>query len=205
MKESYFDITGGLILSFDASTEKNSLLQSIKSALIGGVDVVGLYNTQKITDSPHKLINEVNSEAGKFDVPLIVIDHWSILNEAHVDGVFFTKIPENIDEIAKELSGDFILGIQCSSEDDVTWSNEYESDFCIININELSESEIKKLSEINTRTLFLAGIENAEDLQKFEDISFDGIFPDHSFSPDQNILQITESYKTALSMVFSHE
>ncbi|MCX2743103.1 thiamine phosphate synthase [Mangrovivirga sp. M17] len=205
MKESYFDITGGLMLSFDASSQKELLLKSIKSALIGGVDVVGLYNTKYIKGLPHELINEINREAGKFDVPLIVIDHWEMLNEAHFDGVYFTGIPEDFNKIEQKLSGDFILGVECSSKEEVIWSNENESDFCIINIKALSEGEIKKLSEINTRTLFLAGIANREELKNFREISFDGVFPDKDAVDGKNFLQITESFKTALSMVFSHE
>ncbi|WP_271711480.1 thiamine phosphate synthase [Marinigracilibium pacificum] len=199
----YFEITGGLYLILDIDNHEQKLFDMVSSAMLGGVDVLGL-NISGFKGDLYKLINKLNSEASKFDVPLIVIDEWKVLNEAHFDGVHLSQGNSEYEQLMGQIEGEFILGMNCTRLKDVEFASEFLLDYISINVNSLTRNKLDSINENIDRILFLEGINNPDEICDYQGISFDGIIIDLDCLDKENILKSIEKYKTALSSVLEH-
>lgn len=183
------EISGGIYLVLDPSMNKTELLEKLKKALDGGVDVVQIWNhwPQDFSRSEKiELIEEISEVTKNFKVPVLINNDWKLLKETDLDGVHFDEIPKDIEQIKDEIKREFISGITCSNDlEIIQWADENDFDyvsFCSmfpsssVDSCEIVRPEtVQKAREITDLPLFVSGGITLENLSELKDLDFQGI------------------------------
>src|SRR5690606_23289816 len=112
-------ITGGLYLVLDPSMERSLLLQRLKEALEGGVELLQIWNNWLPGFDRNKkkhLIKEVAEVAKDYPVPILINEEWKLLLDGLLSGVHFDRIPENFALIRQKLPKNSIIGVTCGND-----------------------------------------------------------------------------------------
>jgi thiamine-phosphate pyrophosphorylase len=115
-------IKGGLYLVVDPKPGM-SILDRVKSALRGGVDIIQLWNNWNTDDQRSEIILQVCAMAHQHHVPVLINENWQLLNDFPLDGVHFDLIPKDWSDIKEKINKPFIAGITCGNEEEkITWA-----------------------------------------------------------------------------------
>jgi len=174
----------GLYLVLDPSMEKNELINKLKSALEGGINIVQIWNNWPAGFTSKDKVETVNSILAvthTFNVPVLINEEYELLASTQLEGVHFDRIPENFIEIKSSLNRQLIIGITCGNDlETIEWANENAIDylsFCSIFPSksagdcEIVEKEtLKKAKAITSIPFFVSGgitTENLGELSEF--------------------------------------
>lgn len=202
----------GIYLVVDPSMDHKALFDKIEEALVGGVDILQIWNRWPDGMSQYdkeQMVTYLTEMAGRYDVPVLMNEAWEILKSTPLDGVHFDEVPENINQIREEIGRDFISGITCSNDlEIIEWAEEYDFDyvsFCAmfpspsVGSCEIVEPEtVKKAREITSMPLFLSGGITPDKIDDFADLDFDGVAVISGILKDENPREKTSRYKQAL-------
>jgi thiamine-phosphate pyrophosphorylase len=161
----------GIYLVIDPSTEKNKLLNQLKSALRGGVDLVQIWNHWPINATltyKIRLINDLKKLIIPYGIPLLINEDWQLLCKTGLDGVHFDEIPQNIDQIRKEIGKPVLLGLTCSNDlQPISWAAQHNFDyisFCSVfpsasvsSCEIVKPESIQQARKLTTIPIFLSG------------------------------------------------
>lgn len=202
----------GIYLVVDPSMDHNKLLDKVEQALEGGASIVQIWNhwPDDMSDyDKEQLITYLTEMAARYDVPVLINDEWEFLKSTPLDGIHFDAVPENINQIKKEIGRDFIAGITCSNDLEVVkWAENNSFDyisFCAmfpspsVGSCEIVEPEtVRKAREITSMPLFLSGGITPDKIGGLEDLEFDGVAVISGIMNDKNPREKTSDYKQAL-------
>lgn len=199
-------ISGGVYLVLDPAMRREVLLDKLKAALLGGVQVIQIWNNWVPGTDKLPLIAELNKVCKPFGIPLLINEDWALLQRTtHIDGVHFDKIPDDFGSIKAAIGRRFIAGITCSGNlDIVAWAHQQRLDyisFCSMFPSQSAGScdivmpdTVRQARQITDLPIFVSGgitPENTRLLKK--QISFNGVAvisgilsTDH---PDQKVIQ----------------
>jgi thiamine-phosphate pyrophosphorylase len=119
-----------LYLVVDPMPGLQSTLPKIEAALDGGADVIQLWNNWNPNASHEKFITAVCDRARKYDVPVLINEHWEWLLALPVDGVHFDAIPNNFKHIKVMIKRRFSAGITCGNAiGTIHWAIENNLDY----------------------------------------------------------------------------
>lgn len=182
-------ITGGLYLVLNPAIDRIKLLDKLKHALNGGVEIVQIWNNWPDSFSlPDKknLISEILSITKEYQIPVLINEEWELLKETDLNGVHFDDLPVNFQSIKSEINRDFITGITCSNDlnvihrgiendvDYISFCSMFPSgtvDSCEIVLPET----VRKAREITRLPLFVSGGITLENLMSLKELNIDGI------------------------------
>lgn len=202
----------GIYLVVDPSMEQAELLDKIEQSLEGGVRILQIWNhwPDGMNDyDKEQLISYINEMAGKYDVPVLINDDWELLKNTDVNGIHFESVPENFEQIKKEVGCDFIAGITCSNDLEVVrWAEEHDFDyvsFCAmfpspsVEICPIVQPEtVQKAREITDMPLFLSGGITPENIGKLDGLDFNGVAVISGILNSKEPRKITKEYKQTL-------
>lgn len=183
------EIKGGIYLVLDPSINQKELLEKLKQALDGGVDIIQIWNHWPESFSQSDkigVIAEILEITQKYSIPVLINDDWKLLKETDLDGVHFDEIPENFEEIQTEIQREFIAGLTCSNElEIIQWAADHSFDyisFCSmfpsrsVDSCEIVRPEtVQKAREITDLPLFISGGITPKNLSELDDIDFQGV------------------------------
>lgn len=179
-------IESGIYLVIDPSMDEQSLLDKLKVILTKEIAAVQIWDNFKDEQGNLALIRKINSLCTRHNTPVLINNRWDILKLTELDGIHFDTIPNNLDEIRKEINRDLLIGITCGNDlNDIQWATNNNIDyisFCsmfpsssVDNCEIISHETVKEAALIFDKPLFLAGGIDPENLKQLEELKYDGI------------------------------
>ncbi|MEX0772734.1 MAG: thiamine phosphate synthase [Balneolales bacterium] len=182
-------ITGGIYLVIDPSIRKTSLMNKVKQALSGGVEMLQIWDhwPESISLSDKlDVIDSIIQTARGFDVPVLINKDWKLLKSTLLDGVHFDSIPDDYPEIKTEINREFISGITCGNDINIIhWAEQNKLDyisFCSMfpspsagDCEIVRPGTVKKAKEITQIPIFLSGGITQDNLTSLKELNFNGI------------------------------
>lgn len=203
----------GLYLVADPSMERKPLLNKIERALEGGVDLLQIWNhwsPDAEKADKEQFICSITEIAEPYSVPVLINDDWQLLKKTSLHGVHFDKIPENFDHIKSIIGREFIAGITCMNDLQVTERAEelgmdYISFCAMFPSPSAGECEIvqpETVKEARKRTslpIFLSGGVTPETLSTLSVLDFDGVAVISGILSSDTPRQNASNYKQTLN------
>lgn len=182
-------IDHGLYLVLDPSMPLDILINKLKEALDGGVNILQIWNnwpTNFNSADKIELVNAITDIATKQNVPVLVNEEWELMKDTTLSGVHFDHIPDQYENIRVAIKRDFIAGITCSNDlDTVKWAAEQALDyisFCALFPSKsageceiVAPETIQKAREITHLPFFVSGGITAQNLSELKDLDFTGV------------------------------
>lgn len=208
-------ITGGVYLVLNPAMNKSLLLDKLRQALEGGVQVLQIWNNWPADfDKRDKteLIRDILAISSVYGVPLLMNEEWEWLKDTALSGVHFDQIPENYEAIKSEIKRNFISGITCGNDLRVVeWAEQNHLDyisFCAmfpsssVGSCEIVRPEtIIKAREITSLPLFLSGGITAGNIPDLKELDFSGVAVISGILNADNPKSYTLAYTQALNQL----
>lgn len=203
-------INGGLYLVVDPMPGLKEVLPKVNAALEGGVDSIQLWNHWNPNEDYEKFVLEICSLAHNHDVPVLINENWQWMKTLPLDGVHFDTIPLNVNQIKKEITRSFLIGITCSNDEDkINWAIENKIDylsFCSVfpsstsNSCELVRPEtIQATRDQTNMLLYAAGGITFDNTSQLLDLGINGIAIVSGIMKAENPYLATRKFKQKLS------
>jgi thiamine-phosphate pyrophosphorylase len=182
-------ISGGVYLVLDPAMPQSMLLDKLRKALEGGVQVLQIWNNwpaEADKQTQKALIREIISISSDYDVPILINEEWKWLRETGLSGIHFDQIPANYEGIKSSINREFIAGITCGNDLGVVeWAEKNQLDyisFCAIfpsssvySCEIVRPETIKKAREITSLPLFLSGGITPQNISGLKGLDFSGV------------------------------
>ncbi|UOE49107.1 thiamine phosphate synthase [Mucilaginibacter sp. SMC90] len=206
-------ITGGIYLVLNPAIDEAILLAKLKSALLGGIQVVQIWNNwQPAADKP-ALIEKIAAICKPYAVPLLINADWTLLRDVPaLDGIHFDNIPASLSLIQNTVSRPFLTGITCSENlQTVAWAQDNHLDyvsFCsmfpsssagICNI--VMPATVKRARLLTGMPIFVAGGITPQNIPGLKKLTpFDGVAVISGILSAEDPEQKVKEFKNALSI-----
>ncbi|MDF9794895.1 thiamine-phosphate pyrophosphorylase [Catalinimonas alkaloidigena] len=182
-------IKGGVYLVIDPVMDEQVLLEKVTQALEGGVQVLQIWNhwpEHFALADKQALVEAILKVSRQYHVPTLINEAWELLQHTALDGVHFDSIPEDYENIKKEVGRLFVSGITCSNDLAViTWAEKHKLDyvsFCSmfpsssVDSCEIVRPEtVKSARAITQMPIFLSGGITTGNLATLEALDFNGV------------------------------
>ncbi len=209
-------IKGGIYLVANGGMDPVMLMNKLEQALQGGITIIQLYNITDDTEPTLSNINQICQLAHSFDVPVLINNHWYLLDRTLLDGVHFDKIPTDYAFVERSIQKDFLKGITCTNDlEIIEWADKKHFDyvsFCSMFPSPSADSceivsfeTIQKARKITQMPIFLAGGLNRETLPKISALPFDGIALISAIMSADDITASARYFKKELHNIQNHE
>lgn len=196
------EMGSGIYLIIDPSMDETVLLNKLNICLNERLAAVQIWDNFRDDQNITVLINRICDQCHATNVPVLINNHWGLLNKTDLDGVHFDIIPENYKEIKASINKSFISGLTCNN--DLTWvewasrNNLDYISFCSLFPSQTDNSceivhfkTVQKASKNYDMPIYLAGGITAENLGKLKALDFKGIAVVSgimgAINPDQSI------------------
>lgn len=198
-------VSGGIYLVIDPSMNKTALLQKLEEALSADISVVQIWDNWQHVIDKEEAIREICSLCHQYQVPVIINNDWGLLKSFPLDGVHFDEIPEDYDQIKLGIGRDFISGITCNNDlSIIEWADRNQLNyisFCSIFQSSTSNScelvsfdNIQRARQITSLPIFLAGGIQLNNMQKLQELNYDGVALVSGIMSAENPAQVTKQY-----------
>lgn len=209
-----YKVLGGIYLVIDPSIDLEALFSKLRLALEQGVAVVQIWEHWDNVLEKENLVTDICNLCHMHQVPVLINNAWELVNRLPLSGVHFDVAPKNFDFIKKSLADDFIIGLTCGNDlADVDWADRNALDyisFCSIFPSSTSNScelisfdTIRRARELTTMPIFLAGGISLGNMEKLQDLNFDGIAVVSGIMDSSDPAQTTISYLELLNKKMS--
>lgn len=179
-------IQSGIYLIIDPSMEEEILFAKLNLIVKEKIAAIQVWDNFKKEQNIEELLLKIYEKASANNIPIIINNRWELLKQIPLDGIHFDEIPENFNDIKKEINRDFIAGITCNNElSIIEYAEKHQFDyisFCSMfpsktaNSCELVDFEtVQKAKNIFTGKLFLAGGIDLNNIKNLEELNYDGI------------------------------
>jgi thiamine-phosphate pyrophosphorylase len=186
MEMSLKKIESGLYLVVDPSMDQAMLFHKLQQVLEQKIAAVQIWDHWDKKSNREFVIEKICEQCHAHHVPVMINNDWQLLNEFYLDGVHFDEIPNNLEEIKKNLGREFIAGITCNNDLSVVeWATQHKLNyisFCSVFPSSTSNScdlvsfdTIRKARQITSLPIFLAGGIHLDNMNKLKELDFDGI------------------------------
>lgn len=179
-------IESGIYLIIDPSMDEDILFSKLNQIVKEKIAAIQIWDNFKENQNIEKLFLKIYQKTSLNKIPLIINNRWEYLKQIPLDGIHFDEIPENFNQITKEINRDFIVGITCNNElSTIEYAEQNQFDyisFCSMfpskteNSCELVNFEtVQKAKSIFTGKLFLAGGIDLNTIKNLDELNYDGI------------------------------
>lgn len=179
----------GLYLVLDPSMEKNLLLDRLREALEGGVQLLQIWNNWPIgfdKEKKSELVQSITDIARPFEVPVLINEEWELVGEHNLSGVHFDDIPEGFPLIKQKLPAGSIIGVTCSNDLHVVeWADQHRLDyisFCAMfpsssagSCEIVTSETVQKARSLTDLPLFVSGGITPENLRGLRELDIAGV------------------------------
>ena len=178
----------GVYLVIDPKQDWKELFSKLVAALKGGVSILQIWDHWHDDigeDQKLEFIQEVKKLAKPWSVPVLMHDDWRFALTAELEGVHFDVKPENFESVRQQLEGKYI-GLTVGNDLElIRWADRNELSyisFCAVfpspsvdTCEIVSHSTIKETQNITDMPIFLSGGITINNLQKLNELPFDGV------------------------------
>lgn len=182
-------ITRGIYLVLDPSMEKSLLLDRLREALEGGVQLLQIWDNWPAGFDKKKkseLVHGITDIARPFEVPVLINEEWELLLEGNLSGVHFDQIPDNYESIKAAIPPEAIVGITCGNDlRIVEWADKQRLDyisFCAMfpsmsagDCEIVSPDTIRKARSLTDLPLFVSGGITPENVSRLKELDIAGV------------------------------
>lgn len=179
-------IQSGIYLIIDPSMEKEILFAKLNLIVKEKIATIQVWDNFKKEQNTEELLLKIYEKASANNIPIIINNRWELLKQIPLDGIHFDEIPENFNDIKKEINRDFIAGITCNNElSIIEYAEKHQFDyisFCSMfpsktaNSCELVDFEtVQKAKNIFSGKIFLAGGIDLSNIENLSQLNYHGI------------------------------
>ena len=179
-------IQSGIYLIIDPSMDEEILFSKLNLIVKEKISAIQIWDNFKGDQNIEELLFKIYEKVSVNNIPLIINNRWELLKQNPLDGIHFDEIPENFNEIKKEINRDFIVGITCNNGfSTIEYAEEHQFDyisFCSMfqsktaNSCELVNFEtVQKAKSIYGGKIFLAGGIDLNNIKNLDELNYDGI------------------------------
>jgi len=206
-------ILQGVYLVIDPVMERSLLLDNVREALEGGVEVLQIWNNwpDDITKAEKRqLVESVCEMATKYEVPVLINDEWQLLNTTSLSGVHFDEAPKDMEQLRAAVDRDIIIGLTCTNNLEVIRrAQQMQADyisFCAMfpspsagSCEIVDPDTVLRARRMTDRPLFLSGGITPEKIeQDLAGLPFDGVAVISGIMRSENPRHRVQEYKQAL-------
>lgn len=179
-------IQSGIYLIIDPSVEEEILFAKLNLIVKEKIATIQVWDNFKEDQNIEELLLKIDEKASPNNIPIIINNRWELLKQIPLDGIHFDEIPENFNDIKKEINRDFIAGITCNNDlSIIEYAEKHQFDyisFCSMfpsktaNSCELVDFEtVQKAKNIFSGKIFLAGGIDLSNIENLSQLNYDGI------------------------------
>lgn len=179
-------IQSGIYLIIDPSMDEEILFSKLNLIVQEKIAAIQIWDNFKENQNIEELLLKIYEKTSSYKIPLLINNLWEYLKRIPLDGLHFDEIPENFNQIKKEINRDFIVGITCNNElSTIEYAEEHQFDyisFCSMfssktaNSCELVNFEtVQKAKSIFSGKIFLAGGIDLNNIKNLYELNYDGI------------------------------
>lgn len=181
-------ITGGVYLVVDPAAAQPVLLEKLKAALDGGINIVQIWNNWGKDADKISRIESICQLCTAYHVSVLINEEWQLLKEVPaLCGVHFDSIPVNFGEIKAALKKPFLAGITCTNNlENVHWAIKHRLDyisFCAMfpsqsagNCEIVMSATVKKAKSLTNIPVFISGGVTPDNMKLLQEkIDFNGV------------------------------
>ena len=209
MHNDKFDIANGLYLVIDPSIPKTELLPKLEAAILGGVNLIQIWNNWQVDADRTELIEEIAAITKSHAVPLIANEQLDLINNILIDGFHFDNMPSDVNAIRHGANRPLIIGITCGNnfnkiEKAVQQQVDYLS-FCSVfpstsvdTCDIVSRDIIQATRAFTNLPIFLSGGITLSNLNELKSTGLNGIAIISGIMAATETEQAARTYKQAL-------
>ncbi len=179
-------IQSGIYLIIDPSMDEEILFSKLNLIVEEKISAIQIWDNFKENQNIKELLLKIYEKASANNIPVIINNRWELLKQIPLDGIHFDEIPENFNDIRKEINRYFIAGITCNNEFSIIeYAEKHQFDyisFCSMfpsktaNSCELVDFEtVQKAKNIFSGKIFLAGGIDLNNIENLSQLNYDGI------------------------------
>lgn len=179
-------IESGIYLIIDPSMDEEILLSKLDLIVKEKIATIQIWDNFKDNQNIEEFLLKIYEKTSLNNIPLIINNRWEYLKKIPLNGIHFDEIPENFNEIKKEINRDFIIGITCNNNlSTIEYAENHHFDyisFCSMfpsktaNSCELVNFEtVQKAKSIFTGKILLAGGIDLNNIKNLAELNYDGI------------------------------
>ncbi|MCW3168547.1 thiamine phosphate synthase [Chryseobacterium sp. 09-1422] len=179
-------IQSRIYLIIDPSMDQEILFSKFNLIVQEKIAAIQIWDHFKDNQNLEELLLKIYAKTSLHKIPLLINNRWEILKQIPLDGIHFDEIPENFNQIKKEINRDFITGITCNNDlATIEYAEEHHFDyisFCSMfpsqtaNSCELVSFEtVQKAKSIFSGKIFLAGGIDLNTIENLDKLDYDGI------------------------------
>jgi len=180
------EIKGGLYLVVDPMPGLQAIFSKIESALKGGVDVIQIWDNWDSYSPQEEIILETCSLGHKYNVPVLINNHWEWLKKFPLDGVHFDAKVDDLRQVKEQIGRQFFVGVTCGNDDiQINWAINNKVDyisFCSMFPSPTSNScelvrpdTIKQVRAMTSMPIYVAGGVTIDNLSSLIDLKINGV------------------------------
>lgn len=205
-------IKGGIYLVIDPSLPQALLFEKLEQVLEAGIDVLQIWDHWSEDLNKERIITEICSYCRRYEVPVMINNHWELLNTLPLDGVHFDAIPRDYANIKRKVGKSFFAGLTCNNDlAEVAWAEQNAFDylsFCSMFPSATSTScalvsfeTVEETRKITHMPVFLAGGITLSNMEKLAVLDFDGIALVSGIMSSENPADATKHYSQKLTVI----
>ncbi|AYN00195.1 thiamine phosphate synthase [Chryseobacterium sp. 3008163] len=179
-------IESGIYLIIDPAMDEKILFPKLNLIVKENIAVIQVWDHFKENQNIEELLLKIYAKTSLHSIPLIINNRWELLKQNPLDGIHFDEIPENFNQIKKEINGDFIVGITCNNElSTIEYAEKHQYDyisFCSMFPSKTANScelvsfdTVQKAKSIFSGKIFLAGGIDLNNIKNLDELNYDGI------------------------------
>ncbi|KQK26746.1 thiamine monophosphate synthase [Chryseobacterium aquaticum] len=179
-------IQSGIYLIIDPSMEEEILFAKLNLIVKEKIAAIQVWDNFKEDQNIEELLLKIYEKASPNNIPIIINNRWELLKQSPLDGIHFDEIPENFNDIKKEINRDIIAGITCNNElSIIEYAEKHQFDyisFCSMFPSKTANScelvvfeTVQKAKNIFNGKIFLAGGIDLGNIENLSQLNYDGI------------------------------
>lgn len=179
-------IQSGIYLIIDPSMGEEILFSKLDLIVKEKIAAIQIWDNFKENQNIEELLLKIHEKSSSHKIPLLINNRWEFLKQIPLNGIHFDEIPENFNEIKKEINRDFIIGITCNNDfATIEYAEKHQYNyisFCSMfpsktaNSCELVNFEtVQQSKSIFSGKIFLAGGIDLNTIKNLEELNYDGI------------------------------
>lgn len=178
-------IKKGVYIVINPAEDRDKIIKQILKIKNENIAAIQIWDNPKLKVIDSDLLRFIVSTF-KNKVPVLINNKWKLLKDYNLDGIHFDKLPNNLDEIEKELEKGFIKGITLGNDlslihkiknhafDYLSFCSMFPSS-TVSNCTIVSKEIVKRCSELIDIPIFLSGGISLENVSKLNELNIHGI------------------------------
>ena len=209
----------GIYVVVDPAMEEERLVSQLRKALEGGVSMIQIWNHWPEGADKERImtiIRRITDLARPCEVPVLVNEEWSLLEETRLEGVHFDDPPDpKVLDMLRERE-DLLLGITCSNDEGrVAWAEREGFDyisFCsmfpsgsVDRCEIVRPDTVRRVRSRSELPLFISGGLTPDSIRNLAPLDVDGCAVISGIMNSEDPAEAVRSYREAMKLLSEEE